>query len=48
VDVRDRLLKIVKKFGQRPGGSAFVRQLKESIAVDEEDDEVEEAETTQM
>jgi hypothetical protein len=53
-DVRDRLLKIVEEFGKRPGGSAFVRQLKESIAVEEqeddeveeqEDDEVEEAET---
>jgi hypothetical protein len=44
-DVRDRLLKIVEEFGKRPGGSAFVRQLKESIVVDEDDDEVEEADT---
>jgi hypothetical protein len=43
-DARDRLLKLVEEFGKKPGGSAFVRQLKESIAV-EEDDEVEEAET---
>jgi hypothetical protein len=44
-DVRDRLLKIVEEFGKRPGGSAFVRQLTESIAVEDEDDEVEEADT---
>jgi hypothetical protein len=44
-DVRDRLLKFVEEFGKRPGGSAFVRQLKESIAVEEEDDEVGEADT---
>jgi hypothetical protein len=44
-DVRDRLLKILEELGKRPGGSAFVRQLKESIAVEEDDDEVEEAET---
>jgi hypothetical protein len=44
-DVRDRLLKNVEEFGKRPGGSVFVRQLKESIAVEEDDDEVEEAET---
>jgi hypothetical protein len=36
-DVRDRLLKIVEEFGKRPGASAFLLQLRESIAVEEDD-----------